>query len=393
MVAGLTPKRRPAARRLVGLPSRSSRCASRSRAIIVVGSNSGRRPRRGASRRSEDAPSLTKRRSHKRTVGGETPRRDAILLVGTPSRARRTIRLRHTTRCGVVAARTHLSRYALSPARSATCARCAAMVSVPKDNFVSAERLACDTRQEVSARGDLRVPCRRVCNACAPPSLEGVASIVNFRCGVTLFAWSEAKNEDRLISRSFLARSAWSFPRAGCAPRAGSRTRAARSRAGQPRACRGCRRRRAHDRGGDSETREAEDGDRSDPRPARGRSRRAPPCARRETLGMETVAPLTPHARSDSAPHAARRADHHRRARKVTWCLRKRNRIRWLRWADLVHKVWRPQQDSQICERPGAVLHTLRICALDVRDPPASARLAVRLAVTMELPPAGSAPE
>jgi hypothetical protein len=77
----------------------------------------------------------------------------------------------------------------------------------------------------------------------------------------------------------------------------------------------------------------------------------------------------------------------------VTWCLRKRNRIRWLRWADLVHKVWRPQQDSQICERPGAVLHTLRICALDVRDPPASARLAVRLAVTMELPPAGSAPE
>jgi hypothetical protein len=45
--------------------------------------------------------------------------------------------------------------------------------------------------QEVSARGDLR-PLPAVCNACAPPSLEDVASIVNFRCGVTPFAWSEA---------------------------------------------------------------------------------------------------------------------------------------------------------------------------------------------------------
>jgi hypothetical protein len=99
------PDRRGAHTQLLGRITKTRRlavCLEQVRPLQphhhCAGSRSERRPRPGASRRSEDRPWLAKRRSHRRTVGEETPTREAISVVGKPSRASRTIRLRHTTR-------------------------------------------------------------------------------------------------------------------------------------------------------------------------------------------------------------------------------------------------------------------------------------------------------
>ena len=70
------------------------------------------RPRPGASRVRAVGPPDPNRRRHNRTVSWLVSSRRAMCLLGSPSAASNTIRLRNTTRCAVVPARIQRSNVA-----------------------------------------------------------------------------------------------------------------------------------------------------------------------------------------------------------------------------------------------------------------------------------------
>ena len=95
---GLVPRNAAARRRLTGLPSALSRPPSASCRRTCAGSSDDRRPRPGASRSSPSTPSVSKRDSHNRTVGRDTPTFAAMSCSRMPSIASSTMLLRRTTR-------------------------------------------------------------------------------------------------------------------------------------------------------------------------------------------------------------------------------------------------------------------------------------------------------